>query len=579
MRRTYTKNEATNWPIPNYWDGVALILVLAVIVTLVLGAGQMTERFHLGQVIPISLDPVHLPYYALRSVIRMFCALACSFIFTFLIGTLAAKSRHAERILIPMIDILQSVPVLGYLTFTIIFFMALFRGSLLGPECAAIFTIFTAQVWNMTLSLYQSLRTVPVDLHEATQMFHLSAWQRFWRLEVPFAMPGLLWNTMLSMSGSWVYLMASEAISVGNHVVTLPGVGSYMALAIAKADKLAIAYTLLAMFFVIFLYDQLLFRPLVAWAEKFTAEENAPETTPTSWVLTLFQRGTFFQFIGNYFSYLGDRIVNLSWLRLRERAQQAPSHIHIFWRKLIVIIWYGLLLAAIGLAAKVLYEFIVSAVPTGEILHVIYLGCVTAFRVLLMIILSTVIWVPIGVWIGLSPRASQIAQPIAQFLAAFPANLLFPVAAILIVKYHLDANIWTSPLMIIGAQWYVLFNVIAGTMAIPKNLKMAMETLNIRGWLWWKKFILPGIFPYYITGVITAAGGAWNISIISEAVSWGHTQLHAVGLGAFITEVSQQGNFREVALGITVMALFVVINNRLVWRPLYLLAEKRYQIR
>jgi len=226
-----------------------------------------------------------------------------------------------------------------------------------------------------------------------------------------------------------------------------------------------------------------------------------------------------------------------------------------------------------------LFRFIFISVPVHEALRVVYLGFITSIRVTVLIIVSSIIWVPLGVLIGLSPRASQIVQPVAQFFAAFPANLLFPLAVIVIVKYSLNANIWLSPLMILGTQWYILFNVVAGTMALPKNLRQAVGTLNVRGWLWWKRFILPAIFPYYITGAITAAGGAWNISIIAEAVSWGQTHLYAVGLGAFITKVSHQGDFPKLALGITVMSLYVLVINRLLWRPLYNLAEKRFQIR
>jgi NitT/TauT family transport system permease protein len=577
IKNTYTKNEAMSWPIPNYWDGLALVLVLATIVFLVLGAGEMSGHFHIGEEIAISLNPDKLPYYALRSVMRMLIALFCSLVFTFTIGTLAAKNRHAERILIPIIDILQSVPVLGYLSFTVVGFIALFQGSMLGPECACIFVIFTAQVWNMTLSFYQSLRSVPEDLKEAAAMFHLSAWQKFWRLEVPFAMPGLLWNSMLSMSASWVFLVASEAITVANQQITLPGIGSYIASAISHANKDAIFYAIIAMFVVIFLYDQLLFRPLVAWAEKFKAEESASEVVPQSWVLDLFQRAEFFQFIGKSLTFIGDAIVNVKYLRRRKNNSGAQS-ISLL-QKWLAASWNIILFGTIIIAVIYLMHFIISGVPLSQCWRVIYLGFVTALRVLAMIILSSIIWVPIGVWIGLSPRASQIVQPIAQFLAAFPVNLLFPVAALLIVSYHLNINVWTSPLMILGTQWYILFNVIAGTAAIPKNLKMAVSTLNVRGWLWWKKLILPGIFPYYITGVITAAGGAWNISILSEAVSWGNIQLHAVGLGAYISTVTQSGNFPDIALGITVMSLYVLLVNRFIWRPLYNLAENKFQIR
>lgn len=577
MKHTYTKNEAISWPVPNYWDVLALVLILAVIVILALGAGQMVGHYQLGEEMPISLHPTELPYYALRSVMRMLIALLCSLLFTFTVGTLAAKNKHAERILIPMIDILQSVPVLGYLSFTVVGFLTLFRGSMLGPECACIFVIFTAQVWNMTLSFYQSLRTVPADLIEAAAIFHLSAWQKFWRVEVPFAMPGLLWNAMLSMSGSWVYLVASEAISVANQSITLPGIGSYIALAIAHANKSAIFYAIAAMFVVIFLYDQLLFRPLVAWGEKFKAEENADEIVPHSWILDLFQRADFFQFIGEFLSFIGDAFVNVKYLRRRKNDSLIRAAT--LWHKVWVISWNIILFSAIILAAFVLYHFIFSAVPTSQIWRVIYLGSITALRVFTMIVLSSIVWVPIGVWIGLNPKASQVVQPIAQFLAGFPVNLLFPIVAFLIVRYDLNINIWTSPLMILGAQWYILFNVIAGTIAIPKNLKMAVSTLNVRGWLWWKRLILPSIFPYYITGVITAAGGAWNISILSEAVSWGNIQLHATGLGAYISNVVKSGDFPDVALAITVMSLYVVLINRCIWRPLYNLAESRFQIR
>jgi len=576
-KNTYAKNEVTTWPIPNYWDLLGLSLVLTIIVLLGWGARQMVGHYQLGQPIHISLDPARLPYYALRSFLRMLIALFCSLIFTFVFGTWAAKNKHAERLIIPMIDILQSVPVLGFLTITVVGFIALFPGSLLGPECAAIFAIFTAQVWNMTLSFYQSIKTVPNDLCEAAAMFHLSAWQRFWRVEVPFAMPGLLWNTMLSMSASWVFLVASEAITVANQNITLPGIGSYIALAISHKDMQALIYVIIAMFVVIAIYDQVLFRPLVAWAEKFKAEETASEIVPESWVLNLFQRARFFRFIGGFLSLFGDAVVNFRWFRRRQlrRRIQIKSH----WNRITLFIWNLFLVLAIAMSVWLLFRFIFTVVSWHEALHVVFLGLITALRVFVMIVISSIIWVPLGVMIGLSPRATQIVQPIAQFLAAFPVNLLFPLAAIVILTYHLNENIWLSPLMILGTQWYILFNVVAGTMALPKNLHQAVGTLNVTGWLWWKRFILPGIFPYYITGAITAAGGAWNISIIAEAVTWGHTKLYATGIGAYIAEVSTQGDFRKLALGIVVMSLYVLLFNKVVWRPLYNLAESRFQIR
>ena len=325
-RNTYGKNEVTTWQTPNHWDVIALLMLVILIVALGWGAKAMLGHYELGQSLPISLSPSMLPYYALRTVLRMFIALFFSLVFTFIFGTLAAKSKQAERVIIPMIDILQSVPVLGFLSITVVGFIVLFRGSLLGPECAAIFAIFVSQVWNMALSFYQSLRTVPEDLKEAADMFQLSAWQRFWRIEVPFAMPGLLWNTMMSMSGSWVFLVASEAITVANKNITLPGIGSYTYFAISNKDVHAMIYVIVTMLIVIALYDQLIFRPLVAWAEKFKAEAHASEVTPTSWVLDLYQRTQLCRFLGHWFGHATDALINLKFFRRRPvKTRYAPS--------------------------------------------------------------------------------------------------------------------------------------------------------------------------------------------------------------------------------------------------------------
>ncbi|HLD16252.1 MAG TPA: ABC transporter permease subunit [Coxiellaceae bacterium] len=565
-----------DWPIPNAWDMVALALVLGVIVVLGWTAHSMGSSYHMDQSLPISLEASYLPYYALRSVLRMFIALGCALLFAFIVGTLAAKSRQAERLIIPLIDMMQSVPVLGFLSISVMVFMALFPGNLLGPECAAIFAIFTAQVWNITLSFYQSLKTVPEDLKEAAAIFQLSAWQRFWRLEVPFAMPGLLWNTMMSMSASWVFLVASEAISVANHTITLPGLGSYIHLATLEANGSAIAHVIVTMFIVIAIYDQLLFRPLVAWVEKFQAQESMQEIESESWMLDLFQRTAFFLRMGQFFKIVGDRWVNFPLFRKNRRrlAVQINSFLHQFS----MVAWNIIIVAAVVLAVYLIFKFVVQFVTWDEVRYTLYVGLITAIRVLILIALSSLVWVPVGVWIGLHPKWSQAIQPIIQFLAAFPANLLFPIVAFFIVRYHLNVNIWTSPLMILGAQWYILFNVIAGATALPKNLKQAASTLNVTGWLWWKRLALPGIFPYYITGAITAAGGAWNMSIVAEVVDWGQVHLHATGLGAYIARVFNQGEFHQLALGIIVMSLYVLVINRFVWRPLYKLAEERFRL-
>ncbi len=576
-KHTYAKTEVSKWPIPNHWDAVALLLVLAIILALGYAASTMLGSYQPGQAPAITLDPNRLPYYALHTVLRMFIALGCSLLFTFIFGTWAAKSPRAERIIIPMIDILQSVPVLGFLTISMVSFIALFPNSLFGAECAAIFAIFTAQVWNMTLSLYQSLRMVPKELKEAADVFQLSAWACYWRIEVPFAMPGLLWNTMMSMSSSWIFLVAAEAITVAHHEILLPGIGSYIFVAIQQANMQAIGYVILAMFIVIVLYDQLLFRPLVAWADKFKAEETASEVVAESWVLALFQRTRLFLFIGRSLSIIKDVFINASVFRKREERRRYVEP-NLALRRLLVAAWYVLLLAVIAVSVFILFRFIFDAVPLHEVPHVFYLGLITAIRVMILIVISSLIWVPIGVWIGLNPRVSQIVQPVAQFLAAFPAYLLFPLVVLAIIKYKLNVNIWTSPLMILGTQWYILFNVIAGTMALPKNLRQAAGTINVKGWLWWKRLILPGIFPYYVTGAITAAGGAWNISIIAEAVSWGNIHLYATGIGAYIAKTATQGDFQRETLAIVIMSLYVLVINRFIWRPLYNMAERRFQL-
>jgi NitT/TauT family transport system permease protein len=563
---------------PNYWDLIALFVVLSLIGMLAWNAKQMATPYQIGGQLPISLDPLYLPIYALRTVSRMLIALVFSLLFTFTIATWAAKNRRAARIIIPIIDILQSVPILGFLSIAVVGFIELFPGSMLGPECAVIFVLFTSQAWNMALGFYQTVRSVPADLEEAANMFHLSAWQRFWRIEVPFSLPGLLWNTMMSMSAGWFFVVFSEAVTVNKQQILLPGIGSYITVAIQNANMNAIGYAILTMFIVILIYDQLLFRPLVAWAEKFRMEHVGEEAREIhSWVINLLHRTHFLRYVGERITLLFDAFVNLSFFRskltITKRISWAVRH-----ERLVNGIW-DFLLGAIAFGSLVfLIEFIRQHIPYDVIKHVIMLGLITALRVFILIILCTLVWVPIGVWIGLRRDVAQIIQPIAQFLAAFPANLLYPLVVILIVKYHLNVNIWVTPLMILGSQWYILFNVIAGASIIPKDLLNVADNLGLNIWLRWRRLILPGIFPYYITGAITAAGGAWNASIAAEVVSWGDKKLVATGLGAYITEYTGAGDFMHVALGIGMMCILVLILNRLIWRPLYTLAENRFQL-
>jgi len=562
---------------PGWRDVAAVVLVFGVIVLLGEGARQMTGPLAGGHGPAISLSPAALPGYTLRTVLRMLIALVASFVFTFTYATLAAKSRRAERILIPLLDVLQSVPILGYLSFTVVFFMSLFPGNVLGAELASIFAIFTSQAWNMAFSFYQALRTVPTDLDEASRSFRLSGWQRFWRLEVPFAMPGLIWNAMMSMSGGWFFVVASEAISVGDVQVALPGVGSWVAQAIKTRDLAAVGWAIVAMSVAIVLYDQLLFRPLVAWADRFRYGDVAAQACPRSWLLDLFHRSPWMQ---HACRPAGVALTRAAHLRLSPGAHGRGYEwaSRPFSRRAGDALWIALCAACLTGAAVAVLRFAAPALAWADVANAASNGLLTLLRVAVLIVLASVIWVPVGVTVGLRPRLAAWVQPGAQFLAAFPANLLFPVVAFSILRFRLDPDIWLCPLMILGTQWYILFNVIAGASALPTDLHEAATSLRLRWRARWLRVLLPGIFPYYVTGAITASGGAWNASIVAETVSWGTTNLSAGGLGAYIAQMTARGDYPRIALGIAVMSIMVVGANRLIWRPLYAFAERRTRL-
>ena len=558
------------------WDLVAVLLSLGALVLLAEASRAVMQPLPEPGMGAIRLDPSALPEYAMRTSLRMLAAMVLSLVFSFTYATWAAKCRRAERVLIPLLDILQSVPILGFISVTVVFFMSLAPGKVLGAELAAVFAIFTSQAWNMTFSFYQSLRTVPKELAEASRSFRLSPWMRFWKLEAPFAMPALVWNMMMSMSGGWFFVVASEAISVGDTTVALPGIGSYIALAIQQRDLGAIGWAIAAMLVVILVYDQLLFRPLVAWADRFRfAQEAGAEPPPRSWVLTMLRR-----------SRLVSRAVQpvaTAWrwtYRVPARPAKASPDPDAAGARQTWLdhLWSAAIAAACLGAGWKIATFVLAGVAPGEVGTAVLLGFATMARVFVLIALASLIWVPAGVWLGLRPGAARFAQPIAQFLAAFPANLLFPLAVSAIVALRLDPDIWLSPLMILGTQWYILFNVIAGASAIPSELRDIGSNLHVRGWLWWRRIALPAVFPFYMTGAITASGGSWNASIVAEMASWGDTTLKAHGLGAYIAEATEAGDFHRIVLGIAVMSAFVVIINRTFWRPLYALAERKFRL-
>jgi NitT/TauT family transport system permease protein len=556
----------------NRWDWALLPLVLAMLFGLAFAGSQMTRPYAVGQVLPLTLDPWMLPYYLSRTTLRMFIALGASIVFSCVFAVIAANYRAAERVLVPLLDILQSIPILGFLSITVTGFIALFPGNLLGVECAAIFAIFTSQAWNMAFSLYQSIRTVPAELREAARVFQLSAWQRFWRLELPFAMPGLLWNMMMSMSGGWFFVVAAEAISVSNQNIRLPGIGSYIALAIEARDLGAIGWAIGAMLIGILLYDQLFFRPLIAWADRFRFEEGSGESAPSSWLLTWLRRTDRVQKMGQALVRPFGR--SMAFFKRNHdgtsiRARTLPAN------PAVARIGDAVLAGAVIFALWWLFGFIHGEVGWGEVAHVFLLGLYTLVRVLVLIGLAALVWVPIGVWIGMSPTWAGRLQAVAQFLAAFPANLMFPVAVLLIVRWQLNPNVWLSPLMVLGTQWYLLFNVIAGASSVPTELRYAARNLDLSGWLKWRRYLLPAVFPSFVTGAITASGGSWNASIVAEYVTWGDTTLQAQGLGSYIAHMTAIGDFPRIALGIGVMCLYVMAMNHFVWRRLYRLAEER----
>ncbi|MDE2516537.1 MAG: ABC transporter permease subunit [Rhodospirillales bacterium] len=559
----------------NPWDAAAILCVFGVLIAVSHIAQGTLQPLSAPGAVSVHLDPAYLPAYAVRTTLRMFAALAASLVFTFTYATAAAKSRRLGLILIPILDILQSVPILGFLTFTVVFFMNLFPGQVMGLELAAIFAIFTSQAWNMAFSMYQSLTTVPADLVEAAASFHLTAWQRFWRLEVPFAVPGLVWNTMMSMSGGWFFVVASEAISVGDNTWKLPGIGSYVALALDRRDIGAVVAAIVAMLVVILAYDQLLFRPLVAWSARFRFENVAGAAAEDPWMLRLFRRTALLRRIGDAVggvaSAIGGLRLRLPWDGRADRAARPPSRI-------VDAIWLAVLGVAMIAAALRIVEFVSASLHWHDVVVAVGLGLITLLRVVVLMILASLIWVPIGVWLGLRPEWARRAQPVAQFLAAFPANLLFPPFVLFIVHFHLSPDIWLTPLMVLGTQWYILFNVIAGAAAFPGDMREVAANFRLRGFLWWRKVMIPGIFPYFVTGAITASGGSWNAAIVAEVATWGNTTLTAHGLGAYIAEATNKGDMPRVVLGVIVMSAFVMAFNRLLWRPLYAYSARRLSV-
>ena len=530
---------------------------------------------------PLDLSESNIPYYAGRTLLRMWMAFACSMLFTLVVGYVAAKSRRARFFILPALDILQSVPVLGFLSITVTGFIAIFPGSLFGVECASIFAIFTGQVWNMTFGFYHSLVTIPNDLQEAGQSYGLSRWQRFIKVELPSSAYSLIWNSMMSFGGGWFFVAQSEAITVMNKNIQLPGLGSYMAGVIATGNTRGCILAVIAMITLILASDQLIWRPLLAWADKFKVQMTDSSDKPTSWMLDLLQR-----------SYALVWMKKRIWIPFTDVLYRLGSSLPIprpapsrraspAVRMLSTIAGYGLFLMG---AAYVLYELFEAVldvyhnVPAAEIGHIWFLCFLTFLRVAAMTVIATLIWTPIGVWIGSKPKVAQFGQPIAQILASYPVNMTFPFVVGIFAYWSISINYGSVLLIAMGTQWYILFNVIAGAISIPNDMKEAARIYGLEGWELWRKLIIPAIFPFWVTGACTAAGGAWNASIVAEVVTWGKQTQTADGLGAYIAQVTASGDNARIICSIGVMSLVVVTLNKLIWRKLYNLAERKFKL-
>jgi NitT/TauT family transport system permease protein len=524
--------------------------------------------------VDISRSPLALPAYAGYSLLRITIAYVLSLAFTLIYGYIAAYNPRAERFMIPLLDVLQSIPVLSFLPGVMLAMVALFPGRQLGVEAGAILLIFTGQVWNMAFSFYASLKSIPKEMREAAKVYRFSWWQRFVQMELPFAAIGLVWNSMMSVAGGWFFLMACEMFVLGSRDFRLPGLGSYLQTAASAGDTPSILWGIVTMIAVIVLLDQFVWRPVIAWAEKFKVEQVESTATPRSWVLDLIRHSRGLARIREKtVRPLSERVM-LYFSRAGSTEQSAPATP---WKAWLVRLLAVALLGGIGYGV-VRVAMILSGLQKSELQEAGIGLAATFLRVNLALLIGAAWTIPAGVAIGFSPRLARIAQPLAQIAASVPATALFPVVLLILIRIGGGLGVGSIVLLLLGTQWYILFNVIAGAMALPTDLKECCSVFRIEGLQQWKRLILPGIFPYLITGLVTASGGAWNASIVAEYFHFkGHIYTTA-GLGATISQATDQGNFDLLLAATMMMAATVVTINRLVWRRLYALAETRFRL-
>lgn len=522
----------------------------------------------------ISLSPAALPWYTLLSVGRMAAAYALSMLFTLLYGRTAAYNRSAERLLMPLLDVLQSVPILSFLPVILLSLSSILPQDT-AAELSSILLIFTSQAWNLTFAWYQSLTTIPKELREASAIFRLNTWMKFKQLELPFGAISLVWNSMMSWAGGWFFLMAAEIFTLGDRDFRLPGLGAYLHEAANRSNYPAILWGLLALIITVVLLDQLVWRPLIAWSDRFKVEMVENDEPPTSWFYNLTSKSR----LGHWFQerLVGPLVEKFDQWMMKLFPQPAGDEEQSPSRRWVRVVLSVLLGGAIlyGLYRALLMLISVPLADWGQVgLSVLF----TLLRVLTALVIALAWTVPLGVAIGTNRRLAAVLQPVVQVIASVPATALFPVLLLLVVNLPGGLNLAAVILMLMGTQWYLLFNIIAGASAIPQDLKYTTQLMKITGWQRWRTLILPAIFPYLVTGAITASGGAWNASIVAEYQTFGGKTLSVVGVGSLIAHATGTGNYPLLLAGTLSLVLTVVLINRLFWRRLYLLAEDKYRM-
>lgn len=560
-----------------YSNICAFLIVSAFFTFFIWSANEMVQSLNIPAKEPVNLDYVNLFYYSLRTMSRMICAIIFSLIFSIIYATLAVKNKYCEQILIPILDIFQSVPILGYISFTVTGFLSLFSGSMMGAEAAAIFAIFTSQVWNMTFSMYESLKSEPREFADVASVFNMNAWQKFWRFSFPNCIPPLIWNMSLSISSGWFFVVAAEVISVGNTKILLPGIGSYIYLALEAQAILRIIAALVVVSLIIMIYDQLLIRPFLVWSMKFKNETTSSQNNPQSVVLDILRKSILSNYVARFlqsimhfalYNEFFAKITHFIFHKNLHKGLHNDLHKtkHSMW-SYSYLLYLGLFLTSFA-CVYYLSTYLKDFITITEALYVFKLIFFTFLRIIILLLIVLMIWVPIGIIIGLNAKITTFCQPIIHFLSAFPINLLFPIFAIVIKKYQLNPDIWLGVLMIIGSQWYILFNVIAAVSSYPNDFREVTRSLNIRGWILWKRILLPASAQGIALGAITAYGSAWNSSVVAEMIQYGDNVFLAEGIGSYIAIKSVSGEFHHLTFGLMMMCLFIVIFNRLFWKPI-----------